>query len=176
MDENVDEFFLKYFEDDARINLAREGATQISTMDGKATFVDSSIRNYHVAYVLFKYLQDYETNVLNGTPIEKSYFTANLIAKDGNDIVGFIVGMILNAREKHDKYINDSPEAVEEDEKICLVERNIVSILHKINKDNLHETYNTNILVIVMNLLQLVKEIPNDVILYLLNEDKEGLS
>lgn len=56
------------------------------------------------------------------------------------------------------------------------MESNLIRILHKINKDNLHETYNTNILIIVVHLMQLVKEIPHDVILYLLNNDKEGLS
>lgn len=112
--ENKDEFFLKYFEDDARINLAREGATQISTMDGKATFKDSSIKNYHVAHVLYKYLQEYETNEANGIPLEKSYFAANSIAKGGSDIAGFIVGMILNAREEHQQRMQDHPEEAEE--------------------------------------------------------------
>ena len=42
--------------------------------------------------------------------------------------------------------------------------------------DNIHAVYNTNILIIVMNLIQLVKEIPHNVVMYLLNEDKEGLS
>ena len=62
------------------------------------------LRNFKFEDLERKLQSEYETNVLKGIPIEKSYFKANHIFKDVNDIDGFIVGLILNAKEKHDKY------------------------------------------------------------------------
>ena len=203
--QDIENYFLKYFSlKDPHVKLAREGATQVTEFNSKVEFINGPIQNYYIASSLYKYLQDYDKNQTK-IPFEKSYLNCHLLEYEDKDISDFLLGMILNEiaefekrsesdlKDKDTIFAEDDDKEIKEEgkeekeahldlkyrikkrERLSPIEENLISILHTATKKNVKETGVQNVMLVCSYLVHLLKEVPDDVQDYMLDEDNKDV-